>query len=147
MESYYPGYSSDAIHVKPSASHMQKDAITDSWCQVLSKACKDLWHAHHGCHVQVMIVHVGDDIAVESRDSVEPFEQSDEGRLGDNLIAPSSVDNLFTPFTCNSETAGQTIWSTSRQSSEKRSKRLVAEPQSKACCFEILIWSVFVSCS
>ena len=94
VQSYYPDYPTNAIHVKP--SHTQKVAITGSWCRVLRKACEDLWRAHHECHVCGLSV--GDDIAVNICDLAEPFEQSFEVRIGDSLNTPSSVNILFKPL-------------------------------------------------
>ena len=79
-----------AIHVKP--SHMQRVAITGSWCQVLPKACEALWR-HRGCHVCGMTI--GDDMAVD--ELAEPFEQP-------------------------AEIAGQSDWNLKRQQAKRREK-------------------------
>lgn len=116
VESYYPDYPTDAIYVKP--NHMQKVAITGSWCQALPKAGQPLWRAHHGCHLRG--VTVGDDIAVDIRELAEPFEQCADFHHGDDAIAPSSVNNFFKPFTC--EIAGQSDWSLKRQQAKQRER-------------------------
>ncbi len=60
---------SDTIYAKP--SHLQKVAITGTWCQVLPDAV-DLWPAHIGHDVCGVIVE--DDIAVDVGDLPKTFE-------------------------------------------------------------------------
>ena len=116
VQTYYPDYPTDAIYVK--LSHMQKVAVTGSWCQVLPKACEALWRAHDGCHVRGMTV--GEDIAVNIRDLAEPFEQCAEGFQGESPIAPSDLNISFKPFTY--EIAGQSDWNLKRQQAKQREK-------------------------
>ena len=111
---YWPDLPTDVIYVKPTC--MQKVAITGSWCQLLPKACEDLWRVHAGCHVRGMTL--GDDIAIALRELVDPFTHCVEVDINNCLleIAPAKLK----PFTC--EVADQSDWKQKRQQAKQREK-------------------------
>lgn len=105
---------SDDIYVKP--NHMQKVAITGSWCQLLPDAGHSLWRARHQYSLQGLTE--GDDIAVDLRDIAEHDKAGLCGLQVQWLSKPAFVD--IKPFTC--EIAEQTDRHFKRQVAKKHAR-------------------------
>lgn len=114
VDSFYPDYPTDAIHLAHAETCHNRQLVRGA--------------SHHGCHVGM----TGKDVvAVEFVYLAEPLKQTNEGWFGDNLIAPSSVSNLFKLFTC--KIAGWLDWNLERQQAKQQEKVKKVRAAGRAC--------------